>query len=66
MYKQEPEFSDIAIAFTQFGSGLMFCLLTLIFGASLFDHFLIRLLLCIGLIVYIIYGIRKLDKIMMK
>ena len=62
MYKEEPEFSEIAIAYTKFASMVAIFLFTIILISSLFDNYLLRLILALGLICYIVYSFFRLRK----
>lgn len=62
MYKEEPEFSEIAITYTKFASMVAIFLFTIILISSLFDNYLLRLILALGLICYIVYSFFRLRK----
>lgn len=62
MYEEEPEFSEAAIGYTKFASIVGLFILTIILVNSIFNHYFIRLLFIVGLIIYIIYRVLKFRK----
>lgn len=60
LYKDEPEFSDIAIGYTKLISIIGIFILTMILVSLIFNHFLISLLLVLGLLSFVLFGVLKL------
>ncbi|WNF35011.1 hypothetical protein RJD24_11020 [Bacillaceae bacterium IKA-2] len=66
MYKEEPEFSEVAIGYTKLASVIVIFLTTIILVNAIFDNSFIILLIVLGLFFYIIYGVLKLRKKLLK
>ncbi|MDT8861158.1 hypothetical protein N0O92_13025 [Alkalihalobacillus sp. MEB130] len=66
MYKEEPEFSEMAIGYTKFASGIGMFILTIALSSSFFNNPFVGLFFILGLFCYIIYGVYKLDKKILK
>lgn len=62
MYREDPEFSNAAVAYVKFAAVLAMLIQTIIVASLIFDSYLIRLLLVLALFLYIIYSVFKLRK----
>ena len=61
-YKGEPEYSDLAIAYTKFGAMFGMILLTFILGFSNIENHIIRVLLFVGFIFFILFTVFRFRK----
>lgn len=66
MYKEEPEFSKGAIAYTKFISLLGIFIVTFTFVVTLFEHFLIIPLFIVGLFSFVIFAVLKFRNKLLK
>ncbi|WP_453993793.1 hypothetical protein [Bacillus nitroreducens] len=62
IYKDEPEFSELAIRYTKFSSIVVVYLILMIFVFQLVTNFLIRFFILFGFILYFIIGGLRLLK----
>ncbi|MCT8136985.1 hypothetical protein H1D32_04065 [Anaerobacillus sp. CMMVII] len=65
-YKEEPEFSKLAIGYTRFASVIGIFLFTIVLVSSISENYLIRVLLVLGLLIYLIYSVLKFRKKLLK
>ena len=61
-YKGEPEYSDLAIAYTKFGSMFVGILLTFILALSIIENHIIRVLLFVSFIFFILFTVFRFRK----
>ncbi|WP_185806787.1 hypothetical protein [Bacillus sp. HMF5848] len=65
-YKEEPEFSEAAIKYTKFGSIIALFIITMIFVVTVFNNYLVNLMIFLGLIIYIIFSLIKFRNSILK
>ncbi len=65
-YKEEPEFTDGAITYTKFVSGIAIFFITIIVVSTFIDNYLIRVLLILGFFIYLIYRFFRLRAKLLK
>ncbi len=60
MYKDEPEYSETAIRYTKFAASAAVFGITMFLSFFIIENYLIRLVIILGFLFYVFYGVYKL------